>query len=149
QPIYNFQARGYDGAAEPFDTVEEIAASYLRSILEIDPDGPWNLAAFCAGGMIAAEIVHQMARENRKPDKVMLVDPGIWGPYTDAWEYRQRPIARLGIAVISPLAARLYGISDEFIRRAHMLQGGTHCLRLPCLIDRAYFLRSSACRFRS
>src|SRR5690606_3146546 len=58
---------------------------------------------------------------NKKPNKVILVDPGIWGPHADAWNNGQRPVANLGIPVISPLAARLYGISEQFVARMHML----------------------------
>lgn len=77
QPVYIFQAQGYDGAAPPLDTVEAIAAGYLRSILQVQPEPPWHLVAFCAGGWIAVDIARQMQREGRRPQTVVLVDTNL------------------------------------------------------------------------
>lgn len=77
QPVYIFQAQGYDGAAPPLASVEEIAAGYLGSILQVQPEPPWHLVAFCAGGWIAVEIVQQMQREGRQPATVVLVDTNL------------------------------------------------------------------------
>jgi len=77
QPVYVFQAQGYDGAAPPLASVEEIAAGYLRSILQVRPEPPWHLAAFCAGGWIAVDIVRQMQLQGRRPATVVLVDTNL------------------------------------------------------------------------
>ncbi|WP_187971669.1 thioesterase domain-containing protein [Aquibium microcysteis] len=77
QPVYIFQAQGYDGAAPPLDTVEAIAAGYLQSILKVQPEPPWHLASFCAGGWIAVDIVRQMQLEGRTPATVVLVDTNL------------------------------------------------------------------------
>lgn len=77
QPVYLFQAQGYDGAAPPLASVEEIASGYLRSILEIQPEPPWNLVAYCAGGWIAVEIARQMEQQGLQPANVILVDTNL------------------------------------------------------------------------
>ena len=77
QPVYLFQAQGYDGAAPPLSNVEEIASAYLRSILQVQPEPPWHLVAFCAGGWIAVEIVQQMRRQGLQPANVILVDTNL------------------------------------------------------------------------
>lgn len=77
QPVYIFQAQGYDGAAPPLASVEEIASGYLRSILQVQPEPPWHMVAFCAGGWIAVEIVQQMQRQGRQPATVVLVDTNL------------------------------------------------------------------------
>lgn len=77
QPVYLFQAQGYDGAAPPLASVEEIASGYLRSILEIQPEPPWNLVAYCAGGWIAVEIAQQMERQGIEPTNVILIDTNL------------------------------------------------------------------------
>ena len=77
QPVYIFQAQGYDGAAPPLASVQEIAAAYLRSILEVQPEPPWHLVAFCAGGWIAVDIARQMQLQGRRPATVVLVDTNL------------------------------------------------------------------------
>lgn len=77
QPVYVFQAQGYDGAEPPLATVEEIAAGYLRSILQVQPEPPWHLVAFCAGGWIAVDIARQMRLQGLRPETVTLVDTNL------------------------------------------------------------------------
>jgi thioesterase domain-containing protein/acyl carrier protein len=125
-PIYNFQARGYDGAAEPLDSVEDIAASYLQSMLEINPDGPWNLVAFCGGGWIAVELVHQMAKRNLAPRKVVLVDISIVGPAAREYRIRQQPVVRLNLPVISQAGRHAAVLKRELSERLHMLSRTGH-----------------------
>lgn len=74
RPIYAFQAPGFDGKAEPLDRIEDFAAAYLESMLQVQPKGPWTLVSFCAGGWIAFEIVRLMDRRGLKPDKVIMID---------------------------------------------------------------------------
>ena len=43
-------------------------------MLQVQPNGPWTLVSFCAGGWIAFEIVRLMERRGLKPDKVIMID---------------------------------------------------------------------------
>ncbi len=121
QPVYLFQAKGFDGVEEPLDRVEEIASAYLRSVLEIQPRGPWNLLSFCAGGWIASEMIHQMKLEGLRPNKVILVDPGLPQALKDDYDCANGFISRRNIPVISPLATSFTRIRREFSVRAKFL----------------------------
>ena len=51
-PVYAIQPRGLDGLEPPIDSVDEMAAYYLRAIFEIQPHGPYLLAGYSFGGMV-------------------------------------------------------------------------------------------------
>jgi len=62
QPFYGLQPPGVDGHAEPLDRIEDIAASFAAQIRAFHGGGPLVIAGFCAGGTIAFELAHQLAR---------------------------------------------------------------------------------------
>jgi thioesterase domain-containing protein/acyl carrier protein len=75
RPVYLFQAPGFDGRTEPLKTVEEIASAYIKSIREIQPMGPYHLAAMCAGSFIALEMCNQLADSGQSVARLILLDP--------------------------------------------------------------------------
>ncbi|MCC5937070.1 MAG: amino acid adenylation domain-containing protein [Lunatimonas sp.] len=74
QPIYGIQARGLNGVDEPFETIEEMAAYYLSEILDQNPYGPYILAGYSFGGVIAFEMAQQLTRMGKQVDKLILFD---------------------------------------------------------------------------
>ena len=113
QPVYIFQAPGFDGAVEPIDNVPDLAITYMRTILEISPTGPWTLTAFCGGAWIAVEMIHQMALEGLRPTNVVLIDPIIQKALKD--DFRARRLSRIG----PPAVGRaLVWTSDRLIATA-------------------------------
>jgi thioesterase domain-containing protein/acyl carrier protein len=66
QPIYGIQAMGLNDGGEPAATVEEIAARYLEEILVHNPEGPYALAGFSAGSVIAYEMARQLSARGKK-----------------------------------------------------------------------------------
>src|SRR5262245_51176765 len=66
QPIYGLLARGFDGAAQPCESVKEMAAAYLPLIREINPTGPYLVAGMCHGGLVAIEITRELLVLNQK-----------------------------------------------------------------------------------
>lgn len=60
QPIYAMQARGLNGEAEPLSSIEDIAAHYIKEILQHNPNGPYSIAGYSFGGLIAFEMGKQL-----------------------------------------------------------------------------------------
>jgi thioesterase domain-containing protein/acyl carrier protein len=73
-PVYAFQARGFDGRAEPFGSMEEMAAAYVAAVREVDPHGPYVLGGYSLGGTVALEMAHQLAREGLEVSHLILLD---------------------------------------------------------------------------
>jgi amino acid adenylation domain-containing protein len=56
QPFYGLQSRGLYGGAPPLKTVEDMATHYLEEMREVWPNGPWYLAGYCFGSIVAFEL---------------------------------------------------------------------------------------------
>jgi pimeloyl-ACP methyl ester carboxylesterase len=68
-PVYAIQARGLDGAEAPIESVSEMAAFYLDAIRQVQPVGPYYLAGYSFGGLVALE----MARSLGEKDVALLL----------------------------------------------------------------------------
>jgi len=60
QPVYGLQAKGFNGNETILNRIEDMAAHYISEILEQNPEGPYLLAGYCYGGIIAYEMAHQL-----------------------------------------------------------------------------------------
>ncbi len=74
RPIYALQARGLDGETEPLETIEEMAAHYLREMRQVQPEGPYHLAGYSLGGLIAFEMARQLEASGQRLGIVALFD---------------------------------------------------------------------------
>ncbi len=63
-PIYAIQAKGLDGAERPLESVPEMAACYLDAIREVQPAGPYYLAGYSFGGLVALEMARSLGAKN-------------------------------------------------------------------------------------
>lgn len=79
QPLYGVEPRGLDGDSTA-ETVEEMAAYEVAQIRELQPEGPYYIAGYCAGGAIAFESARQLARAGEVVARVML----LGSPFPDA-----------------------------------------------------------------
>ena len=61
RPLYGVEPKGADGSPTP-ETVEEIADYEVAQIRRFQPEGPYYIAGFCAGGTIAFESARQLAQ---------------------------------------------------------------------------------------
>ena len=62
QPVYGLQARGLYGDQPPHSEVAEMAAHYASEIRTVQPAGPYYLAGFCFGGLLAFSVASELRR---------------------------------------------------------------------------------------
>jgi amino acid adenylation domain-containing protein len=60
QPFYGLQSRGLYGGTAPIHTVQDMATHYLKEMREVWPSGPWYLAGYCFGSLVAFELAHRL-----------------------------------------------------------------------------------------
>ncbi|QDP24386.1 type I polyketide synthase [Bradyrhizobium cosmicum] len=60
QPFFALQARGVDGKCSPHKSIEEMARAYIAEIRELRPHGPYLLAGYSGGGVVAFEMAQQL-----------------------------------------------------------------------------------------
>lgn len=74
QPVYGLQAKGLNGIDEPLDVMEEIAANYIAEIVAKNPDGPYALAGYSLGGIIAYEMANQLMAADKEVKMLAMFD---------------------------------------------------------------------------
>ena len=74
QPFYGLQAQGVDGRLPPLSTMEEMAAQYVEAIRTVDANGPYRLAGYSAGGVIAYEMAQQLRRAGAEVEAILMID---------------------------------------------------------------------------
>ncbi len=89
------------------DSVEDLAAAYMRSMVEIRPSGNFSIVSFCAGAWIVLEIARNFQKAGRAIEKVILVDPARPFATRARHDATMHPLVRAGIPILSPIAASL------------------------------------------
>ena len=74
-PLFGLQAIGVDGNEKPQKTIEEMAETYIDSILETQGKNPFILGGWSSGGIIAFEAARQLEAMGMKlPAPIFLLD---------------------------------------------------------------------------
>lgn len=73
-PVLGLQARGLDGATDPFPSVETAAQVYLDAVREAWPSGPFRLLGHSFGGWVAFELAGLLRAEGDDVEALFLVD---------------------------------------------------------------------------
>jgi thioesterase domain-containing protein/acyl carrier protein/NAD(P)-dependent dehydrogenase (short-subunit alcohol dehydrogenase family) len=63
QPVYGLRLEGFAGED---NSIEDMAAYYLREIRKIQPKGPYLISGYCFGGMVAYEIARSLQIQGEK-----------------------------------------------------------------------------------
>ncbi len=74
QPVYGLQAKGLNGVDEPLDTIEAIAGHYVDAITAHNPGGPYALAGYSFGGIIAFEMNRQLVALGKEVKLLAMFD---------------------------------------------------------------------------
>jgi amino acid adenylation domain-containing protein len=69
------QARGLTDDQPPFERITDMAASYVSAIRELQPDGPYLIAGWSFGSMVALEIAQQLVAGGQRVDFLGLIGP--------------------------------------------------------------------------
>lgn len=77
QPVYGLRAAGLDGNMEPLESIETIAAYYNREILNFDPVGPYAIAGYSMGGIIAYEMAKQLKEAGKNVEMLAMIDTNV------------------------------------------------------------------------
>ena len=73
-PVYAIQARGLDGRQAPARSVAAMADDYLAVIRAAFPEGPYHLAGYSSGGLIAFEMAQRLRAAGETPASLTLID---------------------------------------------------------------------------
>jgi amino acid adenylation domain-containing protein len=74
RPVYGLQSRGLDGQTEPHTKIEDMAADYIKEMRTVQPHGPYFIAGYSSGGVVAFEIAQQLVAAGEKVALLALLD---------------------------------------------------------------------------
>ncbi len=76
QPLFVLDC-GYFKLENPDTHIRDYATRYVEEIREIQPNGPYKMAGYCMGGLIAFEIAQQIKAQGEQVDLVLVERSGL------------------------------------------------------------------------
>ena len=150
QPLYGLEAPGWSDGGEPLDSVGEMASRYLAAVRRMRPQGPYCLAGWSFGGLVAHEMARHLCLQGEEVATLALFDTATGGPdpggepddaqllsnlIEDAVPISVEELRRLGgldeqLRHVIDLAQRERLLPDDFdagrVRRLVEVDRGTH-----------------------
>ncbi len=77
QPVYGLQARGLDGKSAPNTSIFRMAEDYIADIRSVQPEGPYYIGGFSAGGVVAYEMARQLRAQGQQVAVLALLDTPV------------------------------------------------------------------------
>lgn len=96
QPIWGFESPFLEGRAE-VRTLEELAALYVREIRDTQTRGPYRLAGYSFGGVLAFEMASQLVHQGETVEFLGIIDvgPGYRGRHFHRRRMLDKPWSRI------------------------------------------------------
>lgn len=132
QPVYGLQSRGLNGIDKPHDSIDEMAAEYIKEILVSNPDGPYALAGFSYGGIVAYEMARQLRAQGKEVTILAQFDTYVFPQY-----YYKSPLIKKVISVLYGIGKVGYLILNMFSNRKNFKRRS----ELLGLLFKGYYLR--------
>nr|WP_323872207.1 non-ribosomal peptide synthetase [Xenorhabdus sp. 18] len=73
-PVYALQALGIHSLAHPPASMEALATCHIQAIRRVQPHGPYRLAGWSIGGVIAYEIAQQLTADGETVEFIGMID---------------------------------------------------------------------------
>jgi amino acid adenylation domain-containing protein len=72
--VYAIQCQGVDGGELPPPVIEKMVQAYLEEIRVIQPNGPYVLAGYCFGGLLAIEAARQLKAAGQETGLIVMIN---------------------------------------------------------------------------
>ena len=110
QPMLAIQSCGFLTKKKPLSSIESMARYYIKILQANDPKGPYQLAGYSMGGVIAYEMARQLQLERHSITNLILLEP----PFPDSCNYQDQSSFRYQDALLMSANFFLhYGLKAE------------------------------------
>lgn len=72
--VFGIQGQGLEPKQRPHDRIDKMAPFYLEEIRSVQPHGPYLLAGWSMGGLIALEVARRLTAEGESLPLVAMID---------------------------------------------------------------------------
>jgi thioesterase domain-containing protein len=106
QPLYAFEARGFDSREKPLKRLEHMADLYLQAMRQVQARGPYFLCGYSFGGRIAYTMAQKLRQQGEAVPFLALLDTHFEPPARHRYHllhWRKQVIARLRRRHLPPL----------------------------------------------
>ena len=86
QSVYALAASGIAAGETPHTSIQEMASAYVKAMRQVQPVGPYMVAGWSLGGMIAYEIAHQLLTMGEAVRFVGMIDTGSSPALRKQWQ---------------------------------------------------------------
>ena len=118
RPAYALEPRRGEGENGIDITVPGLVAHALSALRSVQPSGPYALAGYSTGGIVAYEVAHELTRQGEEVALTCLLDTvNVWAVTKARFGLRR------GLAAARDLGVR--GIARQVQRTATAARGGT------------------------
>jgi amino acid adenylation domain-containing protein len=101
QPLYGLEPRGLGDGLAPRARVEDTAADYVGELRAFQPRGPYFVAGFCFGGLVAFEMAQQLLAVGEQVALLALFDARGRGVASASREHLvERALGRAGRRIV-------------------------------------------------
>ncbi|RUL78905.1 non-ribosomal peptide synthetase [Dyella choica] len=125
QRVYALAASGIAAGETPYASIVDMASVYLDAMRHVQASGPYLLAGWSLGGMIAYEIASQLLAAGEDVGFVGMIDTGS-SPYLRAQLHAQ------GTAGFDDCAALMHWIADQPMAGADVRQHLAYAELMAC-----------------
>jgi acetoacetyl-CoA synthetase len=126
--VYGIRASGSEPGETVYDHVEDMGRAYLAAIREIQPHGPYMIAGYSLGGLVAYEMAQHLVSHGERLALLVLLDTTVHERYWSAnvWlEHLKRQVVRhmhrmrgLPWAELAPASTKLTSALLNWLGRA-------------------------------
>lgn len=92
--IFGLQPKGIEGFDEPCERIENMAEFYLKAILQFQPRGPYFLAGYSLGGLVALEMARMLTSKGQTVALLTMIDSYPDINFLSTWQRLQLSIQR-------------------------------------------------------
>ena len=129
RPVYGLQARGADPRQEPHQTIAEMAEAYMAAIREVQREGPYALAGYSLGGLVAFEMARAFRAGGETVDVLALLETDLHERCL-AWPQRLAYRLALPARIVGKLRALGAGSAPAYLAGKLVRLGRRLLLRL-------------------
>ncbi len=72
--VYGLESLGLSDPEHAHSSVEQMATAYIEAMKSVQPEGPYHIAGWCYGGMVASEMAIQLHDAGEQTGSVFLIE---------------------------------------------------------------------------